>query len=183
MRGLQLAASGEWGAIRAYLGHKASLPPGPDRRMIREILVDEIRHRRLVFEMLAGLGGRPDPRSERKLNVVGGAIAAFCGVGGWFLPMVGAARLECDNIVEYELLARFARVAGLESLVEPLLHLAEVEWDHEARLRTCASGRVLWRFARIGWPVPAARASIRERFAEFVAHPTPVRRRRSLLVR
>lgn len=183
VRGLALAASGEWGAIRAYLGHRASLPPGPDRQTIREILVDEIRHRRLVIEMLGDLGAGLDPRSERKLNVVGGLIAAFCRVGGRFLPMVGAARLECDNIVEYEILARLAHGAGVPALVESLLHLAEVEWDHEARLRSCASRHVLWRFAGIGWPVPAPRASIRERFAGFLVRPTRVRRRRSLLVR
>ena len=32
LRGLQLAYSGEWGAIRAYLGHYASLPAGADHR-------------------------------------------------------------------------------------------------------------------------------------------------------
>ena len=182
LRGLQLAYSGEWGAIRAYLGHYASLPAGEDRALIRRVLVDEIRHRRLVLEILEGLGGRADPRSERKMDVVGGAIAAFCRVGGWFLPMAGAARLECDNVVEYEVLARLAWWARLEPLVEPMLHLAEVEWDHEAWLRGRASAHRLWRLVP-SWPTPPPRASIRERFAEFVRAPTAVVRRRSLLVR
>src|SRR5262245_55771129 len=108
VRGLRGAYSGEWGAIRAYLAHRASLPFGPDRDLIRRILVDEIRHRRAVLGMLRELGGAPDRRAEAKLHVVGGAIAAFCRVGGWFLPMMGAARLEADNIVEYEVLARLA---------------------------------------------------------------------------
>ena len=182
IRGLALAYSGELGAVRAYLGHRASLPHGADRALIRSILVDEIRHRRVLLAMLSGLGGRPDPRCERKLWLVGGAIAAFCRVGGWFLPMAGAARLECDNIVEYEVLARLAWLAGLAALVEPLLRLAEVEWDHEMRLRGRASSHRLWRLVP-RWPVPPPRASIRDRFQAFVLSPAPVRRRRGVLVR
>ncbi len=182
VRALQSAASGELGAIRAYLGHRASLPPGPDRALIREILVDEIRHRRIVIEMLAGLHASPDPRNERKLSIVGGAISTFCRVGGWFLPMVGAARLECDNIVEYEIAARLAHHAGLPALIDPLLHLAEVEWDHEFRLRSAAMTHRLWQFVP-SWPIPSPRESIRGRFAAFSRRPVPVRRRFSLLVR
>ena len=182
VRGLALAAAGELGATLAYLGHRASLPHGPDRALIRGILEDEIRHRRIVLGLLGGLGARPDARSERKLRLVGRSISAFCGVGGWFLPMVGAARFECDNIVEYELLARLAHHAGLPGLVEPLLHLAETEWDHELGLRRCAARHGLWRLVP-RWPVPPPRASIRKRYAAFVRRPVPVRRRFSLLVR
>jgi rubrerythrin len=182
LRGLQLAYSGEWGAIRAYLGHRASLPAGEDRALIRRVLVDEIRHRRVVLEILTRLGGEPDARSERKLNCVGAAIAAFCRVGGRLLPMAGAARLERDNIVEYEVLARLAWWANLHDLVEPMLHLAEVEWDHEAWLRASARKRPLGRLAT-AWAPPPPRASIRERFADFVRAPTEVTRRKSLLVR
>ena len=180
--GQRRAAAGEFGATLAYLGHRASLPHGPDRALIRGILVDEIRHRRIVLGWLAELGGHPDVKSERKLHRVGSAISAFCRIGGWFLPMVGAARLECDNIIEYEILARLAYHAGLADLIEPMLHLAEVEWDHEFLLRTCAARHPLWRLVR-GWPVPPPRASIRERFAEFRRQPVAVRRRFSLLVR
>jgi hypothetical protein len=177
-----LAYSGEWGAIRAYLGHRASLPFGEGRTAIRQILADEIRHRRTVLRMLGGLGGRPDRVAERKLTCVGGAIAAFCRVGGWFLPMYGAARLEADNIVEYEILARLAWWAGERHLIPELLHLAEVEWDHEARLRAFAASHRGWRWMP-HWPLPARREEIRVRFDAFTRAPTEVRRRWSLLVR
>ena len=177
-----MAASGELGAIRAYLGHRRSLPYGADRDLLVRILKDEIRHRRLVIDMLGGLGGRLDPRAERKLMLVGGTIAAFCRVGGWFVPMVGAARLECDNIVEYEILARLAWWAGEHALIDPLLHLAEVEWDHEVWLRERAMTHPLWRCVPC-WPRPRPRAALRADFEAFLRRPTAVSRRFSLLVR
>jgi hypothetical protein len=182
VRGLQLAYSGELGAIWAYLGHRHSLPHGADRRAIREILVDEIHHRRALVAMLADLGSGPDPRCERKMTLVGRSIGLFCHVGGWFLPMYGAARLEADNIVEYEILARLAWYAGRHDLLETLLTFAEVEWDHEERLRTLSASHRLWRLMP-HWPVPPPRASIRARFADFVRAPTPVKRRASVLMR
>lgn len=182
VRGLALAAAGELGAILAYLGHHASLPHGPDRVLLRRILVDEVRHRRIVQSLVTELGGHPDRKAERKLRIVGRSISAFCHVGGWFLPMIGAARLECDNIIEYEILARLAWHAGLPALIDPMLHLAEVEWDHEFLLRTCARKHPLWKLVP-GWPVPPPRESIRERFEAFRRRPTFVRRRFSLLVR
>jgi rubrerythrin len=182
VRGLELAYSGELGAVWAYLGHRRSLPHGEDRRAVHRILVDEVRHRHVLLAILVEMGSGPDPRCERKLRRVGRAIAAFCRVGGWFLPMYGAARLEADNIVEYEILARLAWHAGRRDLVDVLLDLAEVEWDHERVLRLLAASHPLWRLAP-RWPVPPPRASLRERFAAFAAHPTPVQLRRSFLVR
>jgi rubrerythrin len=181
-RGLTLAASGELGAIRAYLGHRRSLRYGADRDLLVRILKDETRHSRRGIEMLGGRGGQRVRRAERKLTLVGGAIAAFCRVGGWFLPMVGAARLECDNIVEYEILARLAWWAGEHALLDPLLHLAEVEWDHEAWLRERAMTHALWRLVPL-WPAPRSRSALRADFASFLRRPTTVRRRFSLLVR
>jgi hypothetical protein len=168
--------------VWAYLGHRHSLPPGPDRRLIHRILVDEVHHRRALLAMLRALGSGPDPRCERKMTLVGRAIGVFCHVGGWFLPMAGAARLEADNVVEYEILARIAWYAGRHEVIATLLDFAEVEWDHEELLRTAAASHRLWRWMP-RWPLPGPRASLRARFAEFVARPVPVERRRSLLLR
>lgn len=182
VRALASAAAGEWGAIRAYLGHRASLPHGDDRRLIVRILKDEIHHRRAIRAMLSDLGGSLCPRAEHRLDAVGRAIAAFCLRGGWFLPMAGAARLECDNVGEFERLARLAWWAGERERVDALLGMAEVEWDHELWLRERAAAHVLWGLV-FAWPTPPPRASIRGRFDAFVARPTPVRRRASLLLR
>lgn len=182
VRALQAAHAGEGGAIHAYLGHRASLPHGPDRALLRRILIDEIRHRRWIAQQLRALDAAPAPSSERKLRLAGRCIATFCAVGGWFLPMVGAARLEKDNIAEYEVAARLALLAGLAHLVEPLLHLAEVEWDHEHDLRARAVTHPLWRLTPYG-PVPPSREGIRVRFREFTARPHAVRRAYSLLLR
>lgn len=84
--------------------------------------------------------------------------------------MYGAAMLEAQNIWEYELAARLAHVAGLEHLVDPLLEMAEVEWDHERYFRSQAASHWLWRLMP-RWPVPAPREQVRAAFEAFVAAP------------
>lgn len=173
VRLLQLAYSGELGAIRAYLGHRAALRDRAERADLGRITREEIRHRHEVGAMLAELGSAPDPRREWKLNLVGKSIAVFCAVGGWFLPMYGAGKLERDNVWEYEHAARLAHVAGLERWVEPLLAMAEVEHDHERWFRAKASSHPLWRvFPHFLWPPLGAREEIRSSFAAFVAGGT-----------
>lgn len=182
VRTLQLAYSGELGAIRAYLGHRAALREPAQREALAVILKDEIRHRRCVLAMLESLGAAPDARAERRVNRIGRAIAFICHVGGWFIPMYGAARLESANIVEYEVAARLAWYAGCHELIEELLHMAEVEWDHELTLRSFAETHWLWRISP-RWAIPAPRATIRERFGAFTAEPTPPSRGESNLFR
>ncbi|MDJ0973906.1 MAG: ferritin-like domain-containing protein [Planctomycetota bacterium] len=182
LRGLQLAHAGELGAIRAYLGHRLAVKRPAERNAITEILKDEIRHRRCVGRMLAEAGAAPDPRAEKKLDRVGRLIACVCRIGGWFIPMYGAARLENDNIVEYEIAARLAWFAGFEAWIPELLEMAEVEWDHEQTLRTLAARHWLWKLAP-KWTPPPPRASIREQFDNWTRDPVAVERQRFRLVR
>jgi rubrerythrin len=163
---VQLAYSGELAATRAYLGHRHSLRDRTERAEIGRIIRDEIRHRHTLLGMLGELGAAPIPARERKMNRVGRAVSWFCHVGGWFLPMYGAARLESQNIQEYELAARLAVAAGLPHFVEPFLEMAEVEWDHELYFRTKAMQRRLWRLVP-KWPPPPPRPLIRGSFADF----------------
>ena len=163
---LQLAYSGELAATRAYLGHRRSLADRTERAELGKIVRDEIRHRHCVLAQLAELGARPIPARERKMTRVGTSIAIFCRVGGWFFPMYGAGRLEAQNIREYEAAARLALVAELRHFVDPLLEMAEVEWDHERYFRAKASSHPLWRTVP-RWPAPPPRDAIRATFATF----------------
>jgi hypothetical protein len=138
-----------------------------ERTELRRILRDEVRRRLVLRRMMVGLGCTPDPRRERKLDRVGKAISLFFRVGGHFFPMYGAARLESQNIGEYEHAARLTVCARQAPLADELLQLAEVEWDHELFFRSRASRHALWRVMP-RWPLPLSRASIRERFAEFL---------------
>jgi rubrerythrin len=163
---LQLAYSGELAATRAYLGHHASLRDPTERAELAQVIRDEVRHRHCVQGQLAELGAGPIPSRERKMERVGLAISTFCRVGGWFFPMYGAGRLESQNVREYEAAARLALVAELDHFVEPLLAMAEVEWDHERYFRTKAASHVPWRLVP-RWPALPPRAAIRASFEAF----------------
>ena len=140
--------------------------------MLRLVLIDEIRHRRAVRSMLRSLDAGPDDRRERKMRRIGLTIGAFCRIGGWYAPMYGAGKLERGNIVEYEVAARLAHLAGRNELVDPLLELAEVEWDHERQFRTAASGHVLWKLSP-KWPETTPREQIRTSYERFLAGDEP----------
>src|SRR5262249_55400442 len=133
---LRLAFSGELAAALAYRGHWHSVSDPNDRARIREIEDDEWRHRDLVGGMISKMGMVPLPARERRARAVGRTLAFFCHVAGWLAPMYGAGRLERRNIVEYETAARLAVRAGYPELVECLLTMAEVEWDHEQYFRS-----------------------------------------------
>jgi hypothetical protein len=102
---------------------------------------------------------------ERTMRCVGTAISLFCRVGGWFCPMYGAGRLERRNIVEYEEAARAAHASGNEDMVEDLIDMAEVEWDHERYFREKAASHFLWRWFP-KWTAPGTREEIRARFLD-----------------
>ncbi|HEX8155056.1 MAG TPA: hypothetical protein VF698_18120, partial [Thermoanaerobaculia bacterium] len=80
-----------------------------------------------------------------------------CHVSGWYLPMYGAGWLERHNIVEYEDAAVYAAGCGHPELIDCLLTMAEVEWEHERFFRECAAKRSLLKL----WPAPPAKETIR----------------------
>lgn len=164
VRQLKGAYSGELAAGYAYRGHWHSLREGADRTRIREIEADEWHHRELVGGMLRQLGGKPGPLREVIFWCIGRGIGLFCHVGGWFAPMYGAGRLERGNIVEYEEAAIFASECGHEEMVDCILTMAEVEWDHELYFRSKAAGHWMRHIFRL-WEAPPPRETIRAKFA------------------
>ena len=161
---LQLAYSGELAAAHAYNGHWRSVKDAEERARIAEIEQEELHHRKLVGVMLASLGAGPNPAREIRASVIGRTLSFLCHVSGWLAPMYGAGRLESGNVREYETAAKLARECGREDLIDCLLTMAEVEWEHEKYFRS----RVLMHpFARRIplWPQPPPKESIREPFA------------------
>lgn len=166
VRLLQLAHGGEAGAAIAYESHARTARTRGERDDILRIRDEELDHRARVGAMLSRLRERPDPRVERVMTRIGKAIASFCRIGGWFLPMYGAGRLERRNIVEYEDAARAALLSGHPEFVDDLLDLAEVEWDHERYFRLKSASHPLWRWMP-QWEPTAPREEIRRSFAQF----------------
>jgi rubrerythrin len=157
---LQLAYSGERAAAYAYHGHWQSVSGQHERDSIRAIEEDEWRHRKLVGEMLAGLGAEPNNRREVRATIIGRTLGLLCHVTGWLAPMYGAGKLESRNVKEYETAARLARDCGCLNLIDCLLEMAEVEWDHERYFRSCVLSHRLGRRLPL-WPPPPPRETIR----------------------
>ncbi len=164
IRLLQSAHAGEMAAALAYRGHGRATRDPDERARIREIEAEELHHRRLVGELLARLGAAPARSREFRARCIGGALGPLCFVAGWFAPMYGAGKLERGNIVEYENGARLARDCGESGMVECLLTMAEVEWEHERFFREKVGGHFLAKFFR-PWAPPPAKAAIRASFA------------------
>ena len=159
---LQLAYSGELAAAYAYRGHWHSVS-GAERESIRAIEEDEWRHRKLVGELLTKLGAEPNKNREARASIIGRTLGFLCHVTGWLAPMYGAGKLESRNIVEYETAARFARDCGHTQMIECLLEMAEVEWDHEKYFRSQVLLHAIGRRLPI-WPEPPPKESIRQSF-------------------
>ena len=168
IRQLQGAYSGELAAGYAYRGHWKSVSDPGERDRIRQIEADEWHHRQLVAGLLRELGAGPNYLREAIFWTIGRTLGLLCHVSGWFFPMYGAGKLERGNIVEYEDAARYALGCGREEMIDCLLTMAEVEWDHEAYFRSRVVNHLLVRVLGL-WPSPPPRESIRLRYAAETA--------------
>ena len=160
---LQLAYSGELAAAYAYQGHWKSVRNPEEKDRIRTIEEEEWHHRRLVGDILHGLGERPNRWLEIKSVLIGRVAGFLCHVSGWLAPMYGAGRLESRNVREYEAAARFARDCGHGEFIDCLLTMAEVEWEHEKYFRSQVESHRLCRFIPI-WQAPPPKEMIRDSF-------------------
>ena len=160
IRQLRSAYSAELAAGYAYRGHWHSVRDAGERERIRVIEEEEWHHRRLVGGLLAQLGAKPSRIREVIFWIIGRSIAAFCHVGGWFAPMYGAGKLERTNIVEYEDAALFASRCGHEEMIDCLLTMAEVEWEHEKYFREKVTGHWMLRLFPL-WDAAPAKETIR----------------------
>jgi len=165
IRQLRGAFSGELAAGFAYRGHWKSVKDPAEKARIREIEADEWHHRELVRDLLAQLGAKGSPLREAIFWMIGRTLGFSCHVAGWFMPMYGAGKLERGNIVEYEEAAVYAAACGQHAMIECILTMAEVEWEHERYFRERVAGHKWLRFFPL-WDAPPVKAQIRTRFNE-----------------
>jgi demethoxyubiquinone hydroxylase (CLK1/Coq7/Cat5 family) len=169
VRQLQGAYSGELAAGFAYRGHWHSVSDPGERARIKQIEEEEWHHRELVAGMLRDLGAGPNRVREAIFYCIGKVIGFLCHVTGWFAPMYGAARLEKNNIVEYAVAAGYAEECGHEEMIECLMMMAAVEWEHEKYFRERMLGHPLLRLFPV-WEAPTIPQSpARERHARASA--------------
>ncbi len=160
---LQSACSGELAATFAYRGHWKSVSDPAEREHIRTIEDEERHHREQVIGLLRELGAAPSPLREAIFWTIGRTLGAICHISGWFFPMYGAGRLEQGNIIEYENAAIQAVACDQSHMLDCLLDMAEVEWEHERYFREKVTGHVLLRIFPL-WSVPPPKESIRSRY-------------------
>jgi rubrerythrin len=160
IRVLRSACSGELAAIHAYQGHAASVSSSEERECILVIKEEERHHRELVLGLLASLDATPSRKRDVVFWCIGKTISFLCRIGGWFIPMYGAGRLERSNIVEYEDAARHAQALGRTDMIDCLLTMAEVEWEHEKFFRERILGHWMLRLFPL-WSTPPPKESIR----------------------
>ncbi len=166
---LQNAYSGEKAAAYAYRGHAESVSNPTERAEIYKIEQDEWEHRDRLRKMLASLDAKPRLLREVSMTSVGVVIYCLCRLGGflnflnfgWFMSMYEAGKLERSNIGEYEVAALMARACGQSQFVEELIHMAEVEWDHEMYFRSKAETSKWARFIPV-WSLPPPRNFTRQ---------------------
>jgi hypothetical protein len=141
---LQRAYSGELAAALAYNGHWKSVSDPFEKETIRQIELDELRHRECVAGMLASLDAAPRRGLEIRCRLVGLVAAAGCRVSGWFMPMYLAGLLETSNVSEYERAASCADRLGLMEFARELRAMGRTEKEHEAFFQnTYANHRLL----------------------------------------
>jgi hypothetical protein len=178
IRQLQGAYSGELAAAFAYRGHWHSVSDPGERERIRVIESEEWHHRELVGGMLRDLDAKPKRLRELIFWCIGRALGAACHVSGWFFPMYGAGKLERHNIVEYEEAAVFAAECGHEEMIECLLSMAEVEWEHERYFRERVTGHALLKIFRL-WDAAPPKDTIRAKAPTSSTQPLADRARAS----
>ncbi len=178
IRQLQNAYSGEKAAAYAYRGHALSTPNLEERNEILKIEQEEWEHRESIGSMLRTLGAQPRFSREVLMTAVGVVIYCLCRLGGflnifnfgWYMSMYGAGKLEQANINEYEVAALSAIASGEDRFVEALVHMAEVEWDHELYFRSKSATSKWAKWIKIWNPPPprdATRRSLaRENFVQ-----------------
>ena len=128
---LRLAYSAERAAAYAYCGHAASVNELIEKEELKKIEDEEWEHREFILNLMNEYDISVSRWLEIKYFLIGKTISLSCHVIGWFMPMYFAGRLESGNVNEYIYLKNWFNEIGVYKHDECLLHMAEVEKEHE----------------------------------------------------
>lgn len=135
IRILQAAHAGELAAAYAYQGHwrsRIGARRRSERDEIQRIEAAEWHHRAQVADLLGALGSGPVWWREVTMGAIGRFFGALCFLGGRFLPMYAAGRLEAMNVGQYVDAAAHARASGHDGFGDQLDAMVDEEARHEA---------------------------------------------------
>jgi len=128
---LQRAYSAEKAAAFAYIGHAASVSDKEARASIRQIELDEWKHRKEVLTIMDCYDIPISSKYERNFHILGRVISASCYVIGRFMPFYFAGRLESGNVCEYFRMMHFFHELGIADHDQVLYEMGIKEKEHE----------------------------------------------------
>ena len=131
VRLLQRAYSGEKAAAFAYIGHARSLKDPVAKASVRQIELDEWKHRENVLELMRRYEVPISRWLEFKLHIIGRVISASCHVIGRFMPFFFAGKLESGNVCEYFVMMRYFHSLGIHDHDDMLYEMGIKEKEHE----------------------------------------------------
>lgn len=153
---LRRAYSGEMAAALAYSGHWKSLKLRDEIEALKQIEIDEWRHREEIGEILAAMNAKPSLFREVLMFSIGKCVSLSCFLTGRFVSTYFAGVLESGNVEEYTEAEKLARELNLNSFCEKFAEMGETELQHEQILLEMISGHRLLPFFSFffGWGKP-----------------------------
>lgn len=147
---LQRAYSGEKAAAFAYIGHARSLRDPAAKAAVRQIELDEWKHRENVLALMRRYEVPVSRWLEVKLHIIGRVISASCHVIGRFMPFFFAGKLESGNVCEYFVMMRHFHTLGIHDHDAMLYEMGMKEKEHEVYfLEQIRQSRLLPLFERL----------------------------------
>lgn len=129
---LQRAYSAEKAAAFAYQGHAGSVKNAEEKKAIRQVELDEWKHRDEVLKLMQLYTIPVSRKYEIKFHIIGKTISSACYVIGWFMPYYFAGRLESGNVCEYFVMIHYFHELGIYEHDPILYEMAIKEKEHEA---------------------------------------------------
>jgi rubrerythrin len=128
---LKKAYSAERAAAFAYQGHAASVNIIDEKKSIKQIEMDEWKHREDVLIIMKEYNVPISKFYEWRFFVVGKIISNACFIIGWFMPFYFAGRLESGNVCEYFRMKQYFNSIGITKHDVMLYEMGIKEKEHE----------------------------------------------------